>query len=100
LKLSQNANNLAEYVEYQSERTGPKTAEDLANPDEWNFVDLDTISQITAAETKTVNTTVENTPAIDESIQELEKSLKKSIWLYRGRLTLSGSEEAGLGTIR
>lgn len=83
--MSENAKNLAEYVEYQSEKTEPKTADDLANPDGWTFVDLDTISQITITDTKSVNATVENIPAIDESIQELEKSLKKSMYIsHRG----------------
>ena len=77
-KLSENTKSLAEYVEYQSEQTGVKTAEDLEHPDEWTFADLNAISRIVEGHNKSVEDCMKDIPKIDEAIQELEKSLKKS----------------------
>lgn len=66
-------------MEYQNQETNPKSANELGNPDEWTFADLQTISRIAESNTKSVEEVVKKIPAIDESIQDLEKSLKKSI---------------------
>jgi hypothetical protein len=66
-------------VEYQGQEGDPKSAADLANSDEWRFADLQTITQIIEASEKTVKEIVKDVPAIDESIQDIQKSQKKSI---------------------
>jgi hypothetical protein len=93
-KLSENAKHLAEYVEDQSQQTEPKTASDLHNVDEWTFADLHTISRLVADNMLIVKGIVENIPTVDESIQNLEKSLKKRTY-SKVILTLSGSEKVG-----
>ena len=77
-QLSENASSLAEYVEYQRQETGSKSAADLSNPDDWTFADLQTIARIVETNMKSVEAIVKQLPAIDESIQDVEKSLKKS----------------------
>jgi len=74
-----NTKHLAEYIEYQSERMGPKTADDLENPEEWTLADMDAISRIIDTHNKSIDESTKVIPQIDEAIQELEKSLKKSL---------------------
>jgi hypothetical protein len=70
-------------VQYQSQQNSTKTVADLASPEGWTFADLNTLSQIIETSSKSVKTIVKDLPAVDESIQELEKSLKKSISIYK-----------------
>jgi hypothetical protein len=91
---------LTEYVEYQKERTTSKTAADLADPDEWTFADLETMARIIEADMQTVTESTHSIPAIDEAIQEVEKSLKKSIFTLYVTNMSSGSKEAGIREIR
>jgi hypothetical protein len=65
-------------VEYQSERTTSKTADDLTDPDEWTFADLEDMARIVEADMQTVADSTRSIPDIDDIIQEVEKSLKKS----------------------
>jgi hypothetical protein len=78
-QLSENANSLAEYVEYQCQETGSKSAADLSNPNDWTFAELHRITGIVETNMKSVEAIVKQLPIIDESIQDVEKSLKKSI---------------------
>jgi hypothetical protein len=75
--LSENAKNLAEYVDDQSQQAETKTASDLNKADDWTFADLKTISDLVADNMLIVKEIVEKIPNMDESILELEKSLKK-----------------------
>lgn len=70
---------MSEYLEYQSQEAKPKTAANLDNPDDWTFANLETVSRIVESDARSIEEFVKEIPAIDESIQELEKSLKKSI---------------------
>jgi hypothetical protein len=90
--LSENANNLAEYVEYQSQQAESKTASDLDDVDNWTFADLNTISRLVADNTLIVKEIVEKIPKVDESILEVEKSLKKRKY-PEGVLICSRSKE-------
>jgi len=65
-------------VEYQKERTNPKSADDLADPDEWTFADLGAMARIVEADLQVVKESADAVPHIDDIIQEVEKSLKKS----------------------
>lgn len=94
-KLSENAKSLAEYVEDQSEQTGVKTAEDLDHPDDWTFADLNAISRIVEGHNRSVEDCMKDIPKIDEAIQDLEKSLKKSSPTLELVLTFSGGKEDG-----
>jgi hypothetical protein len=76
-QLSESARSLAEYVEYQRQEKGSKSAADLSNPDDWTFADLQRIAGIVETNMKSVEAIVKQLPAIDESIQDVEKSLKK-----------------------
>ena len=78
-QLSENASSLSEYVEFQRQETDSKSVVDLANPDNWTFADLQTIAGIVKRNMKSVEGIVKKLPAIDSSIQDVEKSLKKSI---------------------
>jgi hypothetical protein len=66
-------------VEYQSQHTTPKVADDLSNPAEWTSADLPSIFHITETDMWSVEKSMESVPSIDEAIQDIEKSLKKSI---------------------
>lgn len=70
---------MSEYVEYQTQGLKPKSAADLGNLDSWTFANLETVSRIVESDTRSVEEFVKEIPAVDESIEELEKSLKKSI---------------------
>ena len=70
---------MTEYVQYQNERRVPKTADDLENPDDWTFADLEAMARIVEADMKPVEKSTRSIPDIDNTIQEVEKSLKKSI---------------------
>jgi hypothetical protein len=75
--LSENASNLAEYVEYQSQQAESMTVSDFGDADNWTFADLNTISRLVTDNTLIVKEIVEKIPKADESILEMEKSLKK-----------------------
>lgn len=77
-QLSENCNTLTEYVEYQNELTATKTADDLADPDDWTFADLEAMARIVEADMQAVTESSQAVPSMDETIQEVEKSLKKS----------------------
>ena len=70
--------NLVNYVRDQSTDDMDKTTEDLHSPDHWKFADLGTISQIIEESHRLIDESLKDIPSSDESIQELEKSLKKS----------------------
>jgi hypothetical protein len=69
-------------VQYQHQETYSKLAADLSNPDDWTFADLQSITGIVETNMKSVEAIVKQLSAIDESIQDVEKSLKKSISSY------------------
>jgi hypothetical protein len=50
----------------------------LDNREKWTLADLQSISRIIDATTKSVEEAVKKMPSVDESIQDLENSLKKS----------------------
>ena len=66
-------------MQYQYQETYSKSAADLSNPDDWTFADLQSIAGIVETNVKSVEAIVKQLSAIDESIQDVEKSLKKSI---------------------
>lgn len=90
---------MTEYVQYQNERTVPKTADDLENPDDWTFADLETMARIVEADMKPVEESTHFIPEIDNTIQEVEKSLKKSIASISVADNSSGSQKTGIGEI-
>lgn len=69
-------------MEYQRRGADSKSAADLSNPDDWRFADLQTVARIVETNMKSVEAIVKQLPSIDESIQEVEKSLKKSIFSH------------------
>lgn len=82
-------------MHYQNQETNPKSADNLGNPNDWTLADLRAISRIVESDTRSVKEVIKKMPAIDESIHELEKSLKKSIPPLRVVLIHSGSEKIG-----
>jgi len=69
---------LAEYISRESHSSGEKTELDLSTPDEWTFADINAITQIVEKNTKMVESIMDSLPPIEDAIQEIEKSLKKS----------------------
>ena len=67
-------------MEFQRQETDSKSIADLSNPDNWTFADMHTIAGIIETNMKSVEGIVKKLPAVDESIQDDEKSLKKSIF--------------------
>ena len=58
----------------------PKSTADLGrNAEEWMMADLHAVERIVDDKSKSVEEILRNVPSMDDSIQELEKSLKKSI---------------------
>ena len=73
--------------------------DNLENPDDWTFVDLEAMARIVEADKKPVEESTHSIPDIDNTIQEVEKSLKKSIASIYVTNNYSGSQEAGIGEI-
>ena len=82
-------------MDYQNQDTNLKSADNLGNPNNWILADLYAISRIVDSDTRSVEEVIKRMPAIDESIHDLEKSLKKSISLLWVVLIHSGGEKIG-----
>jgi hypothetical protein len=78
--LSEITRNFSQYIQYQKEEDEPKSAADLGlDAEEWTMADLHAVERIIDDKSKFVEEILRNVPSMDDSIQELEKSLKKSI---------------------
>jgi len=78
--LSEITSNFSAYVQYQKEEGEPKSTAGLSHDhEEWTMADLHAVERIVDDKSKSVEEILHNVPSMDGSIQELEKSLKKSI---------------------
>jgi hypothetical protein len=78
--LSEITRNFSQYIQYQKEEDELKSTADLGrDAEEWTMADLHTVERIVDDKSKSVEEILSNVPSMDDSIQELEKSLKKSI---------------------
>jgi len=70
---------LAAYVEAQSQ----STKSELSSTEEWKLGDIPTMSKLIDTNTRLSEGTGSQVPMIDETIKEVETSLKKSILMQR-----------------
>jgi hypothetical protein len=56
----------------------------LSTPEDWTFADLATLTEIVEKNTKTAEFIMNSLPPIDDAIQQIEKTLKKSNPSTRG----------------
>jgi hypothetical protein len=70
-------------VQYQKEQGEPKSVANLSlHHEDWTMSDLHAVERIVEERSKSVEEVLRKVPSMDNSIQELEKSLKKSIVIY------------------
>jgi len=70
---------LAAYVESQSQSTGS----DISIPEAWKLGDIPTMSKLVDTNMGLIEGTGSHVPIIDETVKEIETSLKKSILTQR-----------------
>ena len=78
--MSEITRNFSQYIQYQKEEDEPKSSADLGrDAEEWTMADLHAVERIVDDKSKSVEEILRKVPSVDDSIQELEKSLKKSV---------------------
>ena len=69
---------MEKYLDHQYHPTGVKVPEDLKTPEKWTFADIAEVSKMIQENHDDIEATLAKMPLFDESILDLERSVKKS----------------------